>query len=84
MDLTFDHSAINLPAGEDVAGIHHQPGMGGDEAVVDAGMVGGNEHCIVGGQILRGQWRGFHFEVMAPGTTHHRNDIPIKKSIRRK
>jgi len=67
MDLSLDHPGINLPSGQDVADIHHQPGMGGDEAVVDAGMVGGNEHCIVGGQILRGQRRGFHFEVMPPG-----------------
>jgi len=46
MDLSLDHPGINLPSGQDVADIRHQPGMGGDEAVVDAGMAGDSQKVL--------------------------------------
>jgi hypothetical protein len=62
MDLSLDHPGINLPSGQDVADIHHQPVMGGDEAVVDAGMAGGrSEYTIltkISGQIKENPPRG--------------------------
>jgi hypothetical protein len=47
MDLSLDHPGINLPSGQDVADLHHQPVMGGDEAVVDAGMAGDSSEYFI-------------------------------------
>ncbi len=64
MDLTLGYPGVNL-----------LPGRGGEEAVVEAGMAGGSEHCIVRGRILRGRGRGFHAAWYGASAG---NDIPIK------